>query len=81
MLEHLLAVLLLYPKGFRKSMSNKNDNNLKMRGNMEIFKVLLFSGFFVLMGVLVWKKNRVDFLAGYKKNAINNPKKLAKKLA
>lgn len=47
---------------------------------MEILKILIFSGFFILMGILVWKKNIVDFIAGYKKNAIHNPKKLAKSI-
>ena len=51
-----------------------------MRCKMELLKILIFSGFFVLMGILVWKKNIVDFIAGYKKNVINNSKKLAKNI-
>lgn len=47
---------------------------------MEILKIFIFSGFFILIGSLVWKKNIVDFIAGYKKDAIYNPKKLAKNI-
>ena len=47
---------------------------------MEILKIAVFSGFFVLIGSLVWKRNIIDFIAGYNKDAVHNPRKLAKNI-
>lgn len=47
---------------------------------MEILKIIIFSGFFVFLGTLVWKKNVIDFIAGFKKDSFNNPNQLAKNI-
>ena len=47
---------------------------------MEILKIVVFSGFFVLLGSVVWKRNIIDFIAGYNENAVHNPRKLSKNI-
>ena len=41
---------------------------------MEIFKIFIFSGFFIVLGAIVWKKNIINFIAGYKKMSFIIPK-------
>lgn len=44
-----------------------------------LFGVIL-SSFFVFLGLYVWKKGSVNFLAGYQKETITHEKRLAKNI-
>lgn len=43
------------------------------------FGVLLGS-FFIILGIFIWRKGSVSFLAGYTKGMINNEKLMAKRI-
>ncbi|MFJ8262905.1 hypothetical protein ACIQ4I_13275 [Rummeliibacillus sp. NPDC094406] len=43
------------------------------------FGVLLGS-FFIILGIFIWRKGSVSFLAGYAKDRINNEKLMAKRI-
>ncbi|MGE7920023.1 DUF3784 domain-containing protein [Viridibacillus sp. NPDC093762] len=47
---------------------------------MEMLQVIIFSGFFVVLGIIIWKKKPLDFIAGYQKNQIFDAKKLARNI-
>ncbi|MEH7883833.1 hypothetical protein V7654_05865 [Bacillus sp. JJ1609] len=40
----------------------------------------LLGSFFVLLGIFIWRKGSVSFLAGYAKDKINNEKLMAKRI-
>ena len=55
-------------------------NNKIMEMRYGDFKNTCIQWFFIILGVIVWKKNIIDFIAGCKKDSIHNPKKLAKNI-
>ncbi|MBT2680562.1 hypothetical protein J7E38_16255 [Bacillus sp. ISL-35] len=40
----------------------------------------LLGSFFILLGLFIWRKGSVSFLAGYAKDKVNNEKLLAKRI-
>lgn len=40
----------------------------------------LLGGFFILLGLFIWRKGSVSFLAGYEKDKVNNEKLMAKRI-
>lgn len=47
---------------------------------MGVLKLIVLSGFFIVLGVIVWRKNVVDFIAGYNQAVIHSPKSLARNI-
>ncbi|MGF9977277.1 DUF3784 domain-containing protein [Viridibacillus arvi] len=47
---------------------------------MEILQVIIFSGFFIVLGIIIWKKKPLDFIAGYQKIQIFDAEKLARNI-
>ncbi|WP_210366015.1 hypothetical protein [Bacillus sp. REN3] len=41
---------------------------------------VLLGTFFILLGIFIWRKGSVSFLAGYTKDRINNEKLMAKRI-
>ncbi|WP_079504897.1 hypothetical protein [Mesobacillus jeotgali] len=40
----------------------------------------LLGSFFILLGLFIWRKGSVSFLAGYAKDKVNNEKLMAKRI-
>jgi hypothetical protein len=40
----------------------------------------LLGSFFILLGLFIWRKGSVTFLAGYEKDKVNNEKLMAKRI-
>ncbi|MBK3496305.1 DUF3784 domain-containing protein [Viridibacillus sp. YIM B01967] len=47
---------------------------------MEIIKIFFSSSFFIILGIIFWLKQPLDFIAGYDEKKIYNAQKLARNI-